>query len=120
MEFNLSIFNDIGYVEKAFYLTSNNLLKAILAFVGILTLFLIASNYTCNHSLSKRIIDLGVLGYGVYIFHQFILRWMYYNTSLSETLNGGLLPWVGLVTALLLSCLLTILLRKFKIGRKLL
>lgn len=120
MEFNLSIFNDIGYVEKAFYLTSNNLLKAILAFVGILTLFLIASIYTRNHSLGKWIIDIGVLGYGVYIFHQFILRWMYYNTALSDTLSGGLLPWVGLVTALLLSSLLTILLRKFEIGRKLL
>lgn len=80
---------------------------------------MIASLYTRNHILNERIIMVGTLGFGVYIFHQFILRGLYYNTSLSTKVASWVLPWIGFAVAVLVSILLSILLRKTKIGKKL-
>ncbi|MBO5828071.1 MAG: hypothetical protein J6R59_06360 [Paludibacteraceae bacterium] len=73
-----------------------------------------------THVLHEKIIYIGTLGYGVYVFHQFILRWLYYNTSMPSVVGGIWYPWIGLVVALVFSVLLTILFRKFELGRKLL
>lgn len=119
-EYSLGLISSQGIIFKAAVLSVNNIAKAMLAFVGILTLFLIASLYMKNHVLHEKIIYVGTLGYGVYVFHQFILRWLYYNTSMPSVVGGILYPWIGLVVALVFSVLLTILFRKFELGRKLL
>ena len=105
---------------KAILLSVNSIVKTLLASSGILTLFLIASAYMRNHSLSDEVIKIGTLGYGVYIFHQFILRWLYYNTQLPELIGGLYLPWIGLASSVIISILITIMLRKTNIGRILL
>ena len=99
---------------------TNKLLKAFLALEGILALYLTASKYMKTHSLSKWIVEIGNYGYGVYIFHQFILMWLYYKTTLPLVVGPYLLPWVGLIVALIGSYLLTVLMRSTKLGRKLL
>lgn len=119
IEYNNSCIDGSSIYVKAILLSSNMFAKIILATTGILTLFLIASAYTRNHSLSAYTIQIGTLGYGVYIFHQFILVWLYYNTSLSDIVGGLWLPWIGLVSAVVISILLTIILRSTDVGRKL-
>ena len=119
-EYSLGLISSQGIIFKAAVLGVNNIAKAMLAFVGILTLFLIASLYMKTHVLHEKIIYIGTLGYGVYVFHQFILRWLYYNTSMPSDVGGFWYPWIGLVVALVFSVLLTILFRKFELGRKLL
>ena len=119
-EYSIGLISSHGIIFKAAVLGVNNIAKAMLAFVGILTLFLIASLYMKTHVLHEKIIYIGTLGYGVYVFHQFILRWLYYNTSMPSDVGGFWYPWIGLVVALVFSVLLTFLFRKFELGRKLL
>lgn len=119
-EYSLSLISSHGILFKACVLGVNNITKALLAFVGILTLFLTASFYMKNHVLHEKIIYIGTLGYGVYVFHQFILRWLYYNTSMPNIVGGVWYPWIGLFVALVCSIMLTILFRNFKVGRMLL
>lgn len=119
IEYNSLFIPDSSFYIKAILLSVNTILKVVLATTGIITLFLIASKYMQHHSLSDTIIQIGTLGYGVYIFHQFVLRWLYYHTSMSEVLGGVWLPWIGLISAVGISILLTILIRRTKIGRKL-
>lgn len=58
--------------------------------------------------------------FGIYLFQQFILKILYYKTSLPLFVGPYLLPWVGLIVALIGSYLLTVLMRSTKLGRKLL
>ena len=99
-------------------LGSNKILKNILAWSGITALYLTAVQYCRTHEISKFILKVGVCGYGVYVFHQFVLVWMYDKTSLPETLGTYWLPWVGLAITTVVSVLLTLAVRSTKFGRK--
>lgn len=55
--------------------------------------------------------------YGVYIYHQFILKYLYYDTAFTQHLPLDAVPWIsfGVVLALsLVACHLTL---KFKFGK---
>lgn len=57
--------------------------------------------------------------FGVYIFQQFILK-LFNRSDLPYVINVYLYPWVLFIVSLGLSLLMTILLRKTKIGKQLL
>lgn len=119
-EYNIVLFkNTDSLFRKAIYLSINAYAKAILALVGIIATYMTASVYVAKHTLSKWVMDIGVLGYGVYIFHQFILQFLYYKTSFPNTFGTIWLPWVGTGVALALSLILSILFRQTQWGRKL-
>ena len=99
-------------------LGSNKILKSFLAWSGIIALYLTAVQYCRTHEINAFILKVGVCGYGVYVFHQFVLVWMYYKTSLPEMLGTYWLPWVGLAITTVVSVLLTLAVRSTKIGRK--
>ena len=103
---------------RSVVLGSNKILKSILAWSGITALYLTAVQYCRAHEISAFILKVGVCGYGVYVFHQFVLVWMYYKTSLPEMLGTYWLPWVGLAITTVVSVLLTLAVRSTKIGRK--
>lgn len=105
------------FLIKAILLIGSNLIKAFLATLGILTLYCIAVAFTRTTCLNENIIKVGTLGYGVYIFHQFILVWLYYHTDLSLYV-GSMLPWLGFIISLVLSVILTIIVRKTNLGTK--
>lgn len=102
---------------KAILLSSTNLVKASLATLGILTLYCIAIAFTKTSRLNENLIKAGTLGYGVYIFHQFILVWLYYYTDFPLYV-GAMLPWLGFIISLVVSVTFTILVRKTKVGTK--
>lgn len=104
---------------KASIIATNKLLKAILAISGILALYLTATRYMMNHTLKNWIVNVGNYGYGVYIFHQFILKYLFYHTALPIYVGTIWLPWVGFLIATIGSILLTWLLRKTEVGRSL-
>jgi surface polysaccharide O-acyltransferase-like enzyme len=58
--------------------------------------------------------------FGVYIYHQFILKYLYYHTALSSLLTPVLLPWVGLWITLVFSLALSGISLQTKIGRNVL
>ena len=73
-----------------------------------------------NNNLSHYIVDFSACCFGVYIFQQFILKYLYYYTELPHVVSPVILPWIGFATALTGSYLLTYLIRRTSIGRNLL
>ncbi len=92
--------------------------KAILGWSGIIALYLTSVYYCKRHSLGKIIIKIGACGYGVYVFHQFILVYLYRYTDFPSLCGTYLLPWTGFLVTVVLSVLLTLVVRSTKFGRK--
>lgn len=86
------------------------------AFVYALVNYLIVGK---RLSLPGWVVDLNGLCFGIYLFQQFILVFLYYKTSLPTTVGPYWLPWVALAVTLILSCALTKMCLKTKLGRKL-
>ena len=66
---------------------------------------------------NKLLIRLSGYCYGVYIFQQFILRYLYYKTDMAQCINPYALPWVAAVVTIALSLILTDLSLRTRIGR---
>ena len=105
---------------KACSLEVKTILKAIMGWSGIIALYLSAYQYCFKHKISDFVISIGTCGYGVYIFHQFFLKYIYYYTNLPVVIGSINLPWIAWVLTTVISLLLTLAVRKTKIGRKLL
>ena len=106
-------------MEKAFVLLSSNFLKLIYSTSGIMFLYLIVTKFTNNKTfkLKNYVINASSLCYGVYVFHQFILIYLYYHTDFPKYFGSYLLPWFGFVVTIIISILLTKITLKTKIGR---
>ena len=107
-------------ILKAITLGSSKALKATLAVSGIFALYISALRYTANHSLKSWVVGIGDYGYSVYIIHQFVLIYLYYNTSLPQAVGSTWLPWVGFLITATSSLLIAWALRKTRVGRALL
>lgn len=104
---------------KAIILSVNNITKIILAFSGIASIYATAVAYLKTHSLRGGVVRVGDYGYGVYIFHQFILIGLYYHSNFPTLIGSYWLPWLGTLIALSSSILFTWLFRLTKLGRSL-
>ena len=94
-----------------------NISKAILGWAGIVALYLSASLYCQKHRISDFAIIVGACGYGVYIFHQFVLKYIYNCTDAPILWGSYYLPWVACIITIVVSLSLTLLIRKTKVGR---
>ena len=85
---------------------------------GISALYLFTCHfvYKENFKCPNWVIKLNSICYGLYVFHQFILKYLYYKTDIA-CLSGQYLPWVSFIITLLLSYILTSLFLKNKLGR---
>ena len=111
-------FDNQGVLKRGLIFGMNTGLKAILAWVGIYAFYMSAVIWCRKHTVSDWALNVGVCGYGVYVFHQFVLAWLYDHTSISLVLGTYWLPWVAFVAATSISLVLTLLIRKTKVGRK--
>ena len=119
IRYNLHLSREMGNpFMKEVFLAFNRLSKAALAWSGIYALYITAVLYCRMHELGQVIIKIGACGYGVYVFHQFILKWLYGYTQLPDFAGTYMLPWLALVITTLLSVTLTLLVRQTKIGRR--
>lgn len=66
------------------------------------------------------ITTLAVYGFGIYIFHQFVLMYLYYETNITETLGSACVPFAGFIISFLFSFALTWISMRSKVGRLLL
>lgn len=98
---------------------SQTALSMIYVVAGIAMTFSLVGLYLKKHSVSKWMVQIGALSFGVYLFQQFILKGLYNHTSLPSLLGCYCLPWVGLFIALFGSLLISYMLRKTRIGRAL-
>lgn len=111
--------NDIHVLYKVCRILIINLCRIIYASVGIFAIILIAIRYTSNHVLSKLTIEIGTLCFGIYLYQQFILIFLYYHTDLPVLLGNIMLPWLGFIITLSCSILLTYFTKLTDIGKKL-
>lgn len=105
--------------DKVIMTIISNGVRFVITVSGILALFFIVTRYTNNDGFEpeKWVIESSSLCYGVYVFHQFILLYLYYDTSLPDIFGTYWLPIVGFSITIVLSIILTKLLLKTKTGR---
>lgn len=86
--------------------------KQLYSSLGTLGVFLVCKKIGEKYKASNILAQLNACCFGIYIFHQFVLMILYYNTPLPSICGSYLLPWCGLICAFSLSFGLTWLLRK--------
>lgn len=68
--------------------------------------------------LSEFWIKISSLTFGIYIFQQFILKWLYYHTKFIDIVPYPyLIPWIAFGITVSISIILTIIFRSNKFGR---
>lgn len=85
----------------------STLLKICYSSVGLLSIYSTAVFFTKKYNLNKKIIEVGSLCFGVYIFQEFIIKYLYYYTELPLKVGYVALPWITFVITLILSLLLS-------------
>lgn len=111
---------DEQLIIKVINLSLSKLLQIIYSFVGLAMLFVFVGykERDMKGEIPQWLIKLGGLCFGVYLLQQFILNGLYNYTELPVILGCYWLPWVGFILATTFSLVLTLLIRKTKIGRK--
>lgn len=104
---------------KGVYYVVHSAVSLIVTMLGIGVVYL-----SVNYFVEKRqyvpprwVFEASTICYGVYIFQQFILQFLYYKTSLPVLVGPYWLPWVGCVVTFVVSILLTKLTLKTRFGR---
>ena len=107
-------------VGKILYIFSIKSIKMLLSLSGIGIAFIATRIFLSRQSnLSGYFIILSTYCYGVYIFHQFILKYIYYYTAIPEKFHPAVLPFITYIITLLISLSITSILLKYRTGRKL-
>ncbi len=104
---------------KVIRISLSNTAKIIYSSVGVAMIFCMVGYFEKSRtdSLPQWIINVGGLCMGVYLFQQFILKLLYFHTTLPSLVSPLWLPWAGFSIALAGSLLLSIILHKTRIGR---
>lgn len=86
--------------------------------IGIFFWYLVSIRLTKHFPFVPFYIrQFNMLSMGVYLFHQFVLMYLYYHTNLSILCGSLLLPWIAILIAIPSSILLSYFFRKIKIGK---
>ena len=106
-------------VEKATMMILKNICHTTNALSAIYLIYSFANKQSVLHFLSNKplLITLSSYCYGVYIYQQFILKILYYQTQLPFVVNAYWLPWIATVATIVLSLLLCHFTLTTKIGR---
>lgn len=85
----------------------------------IVFLYSVANKSRVQNYLEQcpKLVILSGYCYGVYIYQQFILKYLYYKTAFASYVSTEAFPWIGFVVALVFSLLLCHLTLKTKFGR---
>lgn len=107
------IFNyDTYFIAKVLKAETIIITRLIYSFLGVLCLYM-SVNFIINNGLRvpNWLVKVNSICFGVYIFQQFILMYLYYHTALPIIVGAYWLPWIGVVVTLVLSILFSILLK---------
>lgn len=69
--------------------------KVIYAILGTMVLYLIANHIPNKQQYTNVISTLNMCSFSIYIYHQFILEYLYYHTTLPKMVGSLWLPWIG-------------------------
>ena len=108
-----------SFIEKAARLVTFNICTLLTAMSLIYILYNLSNRTRVIEWLKAKTVLITLSGYcyGVYIYQQFILQYLYYKTSVPLLVNEYALPWIGFAVALVLSMLLCWMSLKTRFGR---
>ena len=90
--------------------------------MGLIMLFAI-SNYALKRKHEWQcppwLVSINAICFGIYIYQQFILKFLYYKTPLPQWAGTYFLPWMGCIVTIVTSMILAKLTVQTKLGRKL-
>ena len=110
---------DMGFTERMTRFIVSNCLNVITVTSAVFLLYGIANKSKVIEFVQHKPILITLSGYcyGVYIYQEFILRLMYYKTSMPTCINEYLLPWMAAGITLIVSLLLCHVTLRFRFGR---
>lgn len=112
---------DISIIHKAFHYAALEFSRSILSWGGLIAFYFTSLNYVNSSKRSEKqteiVLSIGNLCFGVYLFQQFIIQYLYYKTPMPQLL-GLWLPWISFIFTLLISLLLTYLVKHSKVCRQ--
>lgn len=82
------------------------LCKSLYAWVGVIVMYKTAVSVTMCVQMPLWYVKCGVYSMGIYIFQQFIIKFVYYKVDISENFNPIMFPWLVFLLALSLSFVL--------------
>ena len=106
-------------IMKAIRLASFNICTLLTSINAIYTFYGVANRSRVINWLKSKpaLITLSGYCYGVYIYQQFILQFLYYKTNIPITVSEYALPWIGFAVTLFLSLALCWITLKTRFGR---
>jgi hypothetical protein len=114
------VFTTDSIVTKALEIAFSKAMMIIYATLGCLFAWLLANTFLqVKKAIPTWIIAANRLCFGVYLYQQFILKILYYHTSLPMPLGAYWLPVLSFILTLVLSMIFSFLTRTTKIGRML-
>jgi hypothetical protein len=113
------VYSDYNIPFSVFKIRFCNLVPDLYAIPGVIALYLWSMNmvYINNKVLPKFFQNLVGTCFGVYLFQEFILRPLYYQSGFPAYISPYLMPWIGFAIALVLSVFISWTLLKSKVGR---
>lgn len=110
---------EMTILQKGLILIVSGMVKILMSCCGIMALYLMVCKTTTKEGYRPKqwVIEASDNCYGVYVYHQFILVFLYFFTPLVSVCHPLLVPWIGLVVIFFVSLLLTKLTLKTRFGR---
>lgn len=109
--------DDSSQTFKLGILIVRNGFHLIYATMGVIVFYCTAIYFVQRNQINAFIIKLSTYCFGIYLFQQFVLQLLYYNTDVPSLIGPYWLPWCGFIIATLISYVLTNLLMKTRIGK---
>lgn len=107
-----------GILVKVLYISFENSLLFGLRLTGIAIAYTVSQVVLrFSKNVPELLLTLSTLCYGVYILHQFILKFLYYHTELPGYSPEWLLPWVGFILTTVAALIIAYGLLKTKTGK---
>lgn len=94
-------------LSKLVYKAISAACKITYSSLGVIAIYTTAIWFTKSHQLYKWYINVGGLCFGVYVFQEFIIKYIYYYTELPIIVGYIALPWITFIITLVLSLLLS-------------
>lgn len=113
----LSLNDSLGSLQKAMFIATDNLCIVLYATAGLLAFYLSAVLYTRNRQLNTLTVKVSSYCFSIYLFQQFVLRFLYYKTTFPAKVGPYWLPWCGFTIAIVFSFLLSFFTLRTKVGR---
>lgn len=108
------------WIDGYFLAALIRFINIIYSVIGIAFWYCVAVRLSVQFPVVPLVVkQFNVLSMGVYIFHQFILMFLYYHTKLPMICGSWILPWGAIIITFPLSILLSYIFKSSKLGKSL-